>query len=130
MCFYIRFEVFTAVNMKNLVFLDMMLYSSCKKRRFGGTYPFHHPAEKKQLLVTANVVPSSLILFTLMMEAICSSETSILTRTTPRHIPEEGILHESVSIFRRAEEPNRGCVYSQTKKERRPDSETSRFVIT
>jgi hypothetical protein len=45
-----------------------------------------------QLLVTANVVPSSLILFTLMMEAICCSETSVLTRSTRRHIPEDVIL--------------------------------------
>jgi hypothetical protein len=37
-----------------------------------------------RLLVTANV-PSSLILVTLMMEAICSSETSILTRVTASH---------------------------------------------
>jgi hypothetical protein len=28
-----------------------------------------------------------------MMEAICSSETSILTRTTRRHIPEDDIPH-------------------------------------
>jgi hypothetical protein len=32
-----------------------------------------------QMLVTANVVPSSLIPFILMMEAILSSETSVLT---------------------------------------------------
>jgi hypothetical protein len=44
-----------------------------------------------QLLVIANV-PSSLILFTLMMEAICSSKTSILTRSTRRDAPEDGIL--------------------------------------
>jgi hypothetical protein len=31
---------------------------------------------------TANVVPSSLILVTLMMEALHSSETSVLTRAT------------------------------------------------
>jgi hypothetical protein len=45
-----------------------------------------------QLLVTANV-PNSLIIFTLMMEATCSFETSVLIRTTRRHIPEDGILH-------------------------------------
>jgi hypothetical protein len=37
-------------------------------------------------------VPSSLILITLMIEALCSSETSILTRATLRYIPEYGIL--------------------------------------
>jgi hypothetical protein len=35
-----------------------------------------------RLLVTANVVPSSLIIVTLMMEAIRSSVTSVLTRAT------------------------------------------------
>jgi hypothetical protein len=44
------------------------------------------------MLVTANVVSSSPILFTLLMEAILSSETSDLTRGTRRHIPEDGIL--------------------------------------
>jgi hypothetical protein len=47
----------------------------------------------RRLLVTASVVPSSLIFVTLLMEAIRFSETSIITRTTLYHIPEDGILH-------------------------------------
>jgi hypothetical protein len=46
-----------------------------------------------RLLVTANVVPASPILVTLMTEAMLSSETYILTAATRRAIPEDGILH-------------------------------------
>jgi hypothetical protein len=42
---------------------------------------------------TGNVVPSTLILVTLMMEAIPSSEMSVLTRSTLHHIPEDSIFH-------------------------------------
>jgi hypothetical protein len=45
------------------------------------------------LLVIANNVPSSLIILTLMMEAIPYSKMSVLTGTTGLHIQEDGILH-------------------------------------
>jgi hypothetical protein len=46
-----------------------------------------------RLLVTANVIASSPILVSLIIEAIHFSETSILTRATRRNIPGEDILH-------------------------------------
>jgi hypothetical protein len=46
-----------------------------------------------RLLVTANVVPSSSIIATLMMEARSSSEISVLTSATQPNTPEDDILH-------------------------------------
>jgi hypothetical protein len=85
---------------------------SCKDRRLGGKYRLHHQGEKNRrarnvstnwqpkhagqillsLLVTDNF-PSSSILVALIMEAINSPETPVLTRATLRIIPEDGILH-------------------------------------
>jgi hypothetical protein len=54
------------------------------------------------LLGVANVVPSSLILCALVIEAMLSSEASVPTRATLRQIPEDGILqftYKSVILF-------------------------------
>jgi thiazole synthase ThiGH ThiG subunit len=56
-----------------------------------------------RLLVTAKVL-SWLILFTLMKEAIISSETSVLTIATRRHILEDSIHHVQNFI------PNKQCI--------------------
>jgi hypothetical protein len=47
----------------------------------------------RRLLVTANVVSSSPIPVTLMMEVVLSSKTSLLTKSTRRNIPDDGFLH-------------------------------------
>jgi hypothetical protein len=99
--------------MKDVVFWDMTpCGSSNKNRSFGGIYRLHlqrnetlFPVRSEDMLTTDAVHPSVMSisslrngnthsLLTLQMEAICSSETSVLvTRVTRRHIPEDSILH-------------------------------------
>jgi hypothetical protein len=45
---FVRFEVLTAVTMKNAVFWDVMSCDSCKIRRFRGIYRLQHQGDKNQ----------------------------------------------------------------------------------
>jgi hypothetical protein len=66
--------------MKNAVFWDVTPCCSCKNRHFGGLFrPLHQ--EDQNLLVIQ------------MMEALCSTETSVLTTATGLNIREDGILN-------------------------------------
>jgi hypothetical protein len=76
--------------MKNAVFLDLTQCGFCKNRPFG---VFLRSALR--LLAINNAVSSLSILVTLMMDAILSSETSVLTRATQRHIQEDDILQST-----------------------------------
>jgi hypothetical protein len=68
-----------------------------------------------RLLLTANVLPSSPTLVILIMEAIRSSETSILTRAARRDSPEDDILQcpggYSVSNRHEYESRNETCFW-------------------
>jgi hypothetical protein len=89
--------------MKNVVVWDVTSCGFCNNHRFGGTDRVHLHGQNNQrarnnLIITGNV-PSSLILITLMMEAIRSSDTSVLTRTLRRPITEDDILHRITRVL-------------------------------
>jgi hypothetical protein len=105
LCSMLRFEIFRAVTMKNFIFWDVTPCGSCKNQCFRGMYCLHHQGVKNwrarnnisgnyqpKHAVVAGIVPSLLILVTLIMEAIFSSEKLVHARATWFNIPEDGIL--------------------------------------
>jgi hypothetical protein len=77
------------ILLKYAVFWDMRPCGSCKNRGFGGIYHFRHQGGKNGL------ARSNVSIAALMMEAIRSSETLVLTRPTRRKIREDGIFHSN-----------------------------------
>jgi hypothetical protein len=70
---YVAFEVLTVVTMMNAVSCDMTPCGLWKNRRFGETYRPHQHGDKHsvlRLLVTGRHLLTSLILVTVMIEAV------------------------------------------------------------
>jgi hypothetical protein len=77
--------------MKNAVLCDVTPSGLALVR---ADVPEERVASLLRFLVTANVVTSSVILFSLMMEAIQSSETSAFRRAIRRYISEDGLIQQ------------------------------------
>jgi hypothetical protein len=82
--------------MKNAVFWDVAPCRSCVNRRFGRTYRLHIQGS---LQPSAHTGSSLADFSTLKVEATRSSETSVHTRSTRCHIPEDGILHAVIWYY-------------------------------
>jgi hypothetical protein len=91
---YKRYNYFISKCNINYVISEVLTATPCNSydnRRFGGTYCHNHRGLKNWL-----------ILFILVMDAIRSSETSVLTKVIPLHIQEDGILQILTNSIGRA----------------------------
>jgi hypothetical protein len=70
---------------------------SCEMLRRVAQIVFVHSVLR--FLVVVNIAASSTILVTQMIEGIRSSETSVLTTSTQRNIPEDGILYMEKQFY-------------------------------
>jgi hypothetical protein len=73
----VGFEVLTAVTMSNVVFWNLALCGPCKKQTVGNDLTFFL---------------SGVYFSTPKIETTCSSETSVFTRSTRRHIQQDTLL--------------------------------------
>jgi hypothetical protein len=72
--------------------MEIFNYGCLVTAAFGQTRHNIIISQRALVVCYGNVVPSSHILVTLMMEALLSSETLILTGSTRRNIREDGVL--------------------------------------
>jgi hypothetical protein len=88
------------LKLKNAVFWDVAPCRFSVNRRFGGTYRLHLQGTKIRergtsvsMWLLTLVLRSRISSSTPKTEAIRSSETLVYTKSTRRHIAEDGILH-------------------------------------
>jgi hypothetical protein len=81
----------TQAATSNLRTQRMSVLTRAKRRNIPEDTSLH--SHRRENLKSYNVVPSSLILVTLIMEVLRLSETSVITRATRRNIVGDCILH-------------------------------------
>jgi hypothetical protein len=84
--YYVRFEVFTAMIIKNIIFWDMTPCGSCKDGRFGGKCHHHYQSGKNQRAmnnISNNYLRRALIPYMFML--VGATSVSVATRNRLMH---------------------------------------------